>query len=144
MRKKNYAGGCRPASSDPDRIDAVALNAVAFRATAVLIDGVRLAVLIPKSDWRGDRFDHMSFDRAVCAAGLKAFVRPVTPSDQPNPLHRVSGPLIPLGTRFTTDWLRVTKLASGVRLRQEVTIIWNNGKRIESADRTRLGPTTSN
>jgi hypothetical protein len=113
-----------------DRIGGTALNAVAlFRTAPVLIDGERLFVLMPKGDWRSGRFDHMEFDQAVCAAGLKAFVRPVMPSDQPNPLRRVSGPLIPLDDmRIKAGWLRVTELSPGVRMREEVTIAWNNGE----------------
>src|SRR5262245_23813137 len=58
-----------------------------FWSAPVWIEGERFLVLVPKADWRSARFDHTEFDRAVCAAGLKGFVRPTTPSDNPNPLE---------------------------------------------------------
>jgi hypothetical protein len=80
-------------------------------------DGEFLPYLIPRRAWR----DHMDFDRAVCATGLKDYVRPIMPSDHPNPARaRSSGPVpqMPPGTNA----LRIRELARGIRTRLSCTI----------------------
>src|SRR4051812_8356565 len=59
---------------------------------------------------------HMEFDREVCAAGIKDFVRPMLFSDQPRPDFAISGELPP-DFRLESTHVRVREAAPGIRMR---------------------------
>jgi hypothetical protein len=93
----------------------------------VYSDGEYLLYLVPRRPWR----DHMEFDRAICEAGLKDFLRPVMASDYPNPARRrppclagVPFPEIP--ARINT--LRIREIAAGVRAREFLTVVFPNAE----------------
>lgn len=57
---------------------------------------------------------HMDFDRRVCAAGVKRFVRPLLPSDEEARPPGVPG--------FDSDWILVAECEPGVRERRGVSV----------------------
>ncbi|MGP0069671.1 MAG: hypothetical protein ACLQGP_39475, partial [Isosphaeraceae bacterium] len=72
----------------------------------------RLIVIEPKGEWP----DHMKLDSAVCAAGLKRFVRPVLASD----LGGVEA--------FGADHMAVMEVTKGVRARRPLMVTWNESE----------------
>jgi hypothetical protein len=64
----------------------------------------------------------MAFDRSVCALGVKDFIRPTTPADQPDPAQQVSGLPLPPDCRHLSPWLRVREITPGLRVRLEADI----------------------
>jgi hypothetical protein len=74
-------------------------------------------MLYPLADWRSPSWQHQPFDAAVCRAGVKEFVRPVSPSDV--------APL-PAGVGFAGDWVLVREITPGVRARLDVTLAFHD------------------
>jgi hypothetical protein len=72
--------------------------------------------------------DHMEFDRAICAAGVKRFMRRTMPSDQPgygtplNPQTMEPDPTIPVPDFQLDEFLVVWELSRDIRARRGVTI----------------------
>lgn len=80
----------------------------------------------PLADWQSAAFDHMDFDRQVCASGLKMFVRPTTISDQPDSERIRSGLTKQVeglpNSAYKEKWIIVIELAPGVRNRLGVDL----------------------
>lgn len=95
-----------------DGVDIRALDAFSECGGFVRMGEELVVVVRPRGTCR----NHMAFDRRVCAAGLRRFVRRVLPDDTPADA--------PADCRFRTDWLLVTEAASGVRTRMEVECHW--------------------
>jgi hypothetical protein len=103
--------------------DKAALDRLAEWRPPVLIEGRRVLVCRPRACTISPDFDHSAFDRAICPAGVRQFIRPVTPSDQPDAELQLPGsPALPTGLRFETPWVLVTEVAAGVRQRVGVTL----------------------
>jgi hypothetical protein len=64
---------------NPDSLDGKALNQISELVDWVFIFGMSLPIVEPLRCVE----DHMEFDRQICAAGLKRFVRRILPSDLP-------------------------------------------------------------
>ena len=62
---------------------------------------------------RDPEADQMEFDREICAAGLKAFFRPLTPGEFP-------AELLKAGEKY----LLVEEASRGVRLKRPMAIVW--------------------
>lgn len=69
---------------------------------------------LPVVEPRGPIADHMAFDRAVCAAGLKLFIRPATAGDWPEADREID----PALGRYTHVVVR--EMSEGVRVRSPV------------------------
>jgi hypothetical protein len=93
----------------PEGLDLDGLNAIAEYGGLVISEGRRLPLVRP----RDPGADLTEFDQAVCAAGLKAFFRPLTPGEIPAELL-VAG----------EEYLLLEEMARGVRLKRPVAIIW--------------------
>src|SRR4051812_19498776 len=96
-------------------LDAYALTRIATPGGTSSGAYGRVPIVVP----RGDVADHMQFDRAVCAAGLKKFLRPVTPSDQPDPARALRGGETP-PPQFLGSHVLVEELSPGLRTRVPV------------------------
>jgi hypothetical protein len=105
------------------RPDLAALEALCEFGGLVEMEGRAdpVPVVRPRADFLDPAWDHMEFDAAVCAAGVPAFVRPTTPSDQPAP-ERALGPPPPPGMRFGAPWILVVEQRPGMRLRHGVEL----------------------
>jgi len=103
--------------------DVHALDEISSCEGTVTVEGRPVPVVLPRADYTGDDFDYMEFDRAICEAGVREFVRPVSPGDQPNPSKQISGPPLPADCRLSCPWILVRELHPGVRARLEMDII---------------------
>ncbi len=108
-----------------------ALNAIAVQSGfTVFIDGESFPLIKPKADYQAADYHFMDFDREVCAAGMKAFVRPWMPSDEMKPEHQISWPPMPLFARQKSDFVLVREITPGMRTRMGVNareMIQTNG-----------------
>jgi hypothetical protein len=95
-------------------LDTTAFLRIARPGGVANIEGERVPVVLPLEDLE----DHTEFDRQICAAGLKRFLRPLAPSDQPDPAG-VYGPEAP---RFTGSHILVHELTEGVRGRAGIQL----------------------
>jgi hypothetical protein len=68
----------RPAADMPG-LDTEIMERISRWGGDYLVDGARLPLVLPLADIT----DHSEFDRQVCGAGLKRFVRPFQASDHP-------------------------------------------------------------
>lgn len=91
-------------------LDLDALEALAAYGGTIDVDGSRVPVLHP----RGDVADYMDLDRALCAAGLVAFIRPAIAGEAPFDL---------------AGWVLVREIVPGVRVRLDVGIRWLSPER---------------
>lgn len=106
--------GGTPMEFDPDHPewDLKALNRISglvgFHPVPGIAGGEPLPFVEPLEDWDDPDWDFMAFDRAICAAGVKAFIRWASPADQSPP-----------GAEglFTSELLLVTEIAPGLRSR---------------------------
>lgn len=62
---------------DKEAFERLAIPVGLFQATSTYL----IIVLIPKQNYKTLSFDHMVFDREMCAIGIKEFIRPTTFSD---------------------------------------------------------------
>jgi hypothetical protein len=114
------------AEDRPDEPDFAALEACSRYLGKVRVGGVTVAVVEPI----GPCEDQMVFDKAVCAAGLKRFIRRPMESDYPghgtpiNPRTGESDPSIPIPDIDLGDWLIVLEAAKGIRFKRSLRIGW--------------------
>src|SRR5262245_59502185 len=74
--------------------------------------GGPVLLIFPRAEWTEPDRPHEDFDRAVCLAGVKEFIRPRLPSDTCGlPDVGVLG-----------QWMFVREIRPGVRLRTDVTL----------------------
>lgn len=94
--------------------DFEALNAICCYCGLVLMDGNSepIPLVGPLGDFESPSWDQMEFDAAVCRAGIKKFIRPLSPADQPPP---------PTTESFNGPHLLVAELAPGVRYKRSVS-----------------------
>jgi hypothetical protein len=106
----DVAGAIRAAGYDPDELDIPALARISRLAGVVQSGGEILLVIEPARPFD----DHMEFDRVICAAGVKAFVRRTMESDQPGsgtPLD----PSVPVPDYRFPEHLVVREATPGMR-----------------------------
>jgi hypothetical protein len=114
----------RHAREHPDEPDPHALVSSCRCLARILIGQVEVIAVEP---WAACD-DHMEFDRQVCQAGLKRFIRRVMKSDlpgegEPVPLDRK----IPILDIKPGDWLIVFEITEKVRVKRSVRIAWLRG-----------------
>jgi hypothetical protein len=90
-------------------VDAKAVDALALCGGFVRDADQLLVVLRP----RDVLTDQMDFDREICAAGVKCFIRPIL-------LNENMGP----EKQGATGYMKVTELTPGVRARLETCCVW--------------------
>jgi hypothetical protein len=93
-----------------------ALDEIAEPCKPVLMNGLPVCVLRPKSSYQLPAEDDMDFDRRICAAGVKDYVRPRFPED-----WRANGK--PLDVEEA--WVLVEELRPGMRTRRPATVFFN-------------------
>jgi hypothetical protein len=114
------------AEDHPDEPNFAALEACARCLGVIRVGGVPVFAVEPI----GPCEDQMEFDRAVCAAGLKRFIRRPMASDYPREGHAINprtgrrDPTIPVPDVDLGDWLIVLELAEGVRCKPSIRIAW--------------------
>jgi hypothetical protein len=102
--------------------DVEALALIACCKGTISLDGEALPLIHPLGLW----LDITDFDRQVCAARLKVFIRPVAPSDLPDPDRIVRGdPAIVEAMK--KDWspdkyVLVREAAPGIRSRLGISV----------------------
>ena len=82
VRQKFVEETDRELGFPPGFPDRDALNKISWHCFDVFWGGVKYPAISPKVDWQ----DPSEFDAAVCAAGLKQFVRRILDSDMPFPM----------------------------------------------------------
>ncbi len=117
MSKSRRNPGRRPPPSERAyRATVRALSRISDFGGVALVDGVEVPIVLPLAEWD----DPGEFDRAVCAAGLKTFLRPLTAADQPDPSRRIRGGPGDELPRFAGTHILVRELAPGIRTRTGV------------------------
>jgi hypothetical protein len=100
-----------------EELDYGALAAISDLLGLVDLDGEPLPLVEPLRPYD----DHTDFDRAVCKAGIKAFVRRTMESDQPghgtplDPLTHLPDPTIPIPEDRFPDHVIVREACEGMR-----------------------------
>jgi hypothetical protein len=116
----------RHARDRPDEPDFAALEVCARCLGVIRVGGVPVFAVEPI----GLCEDQMEFDKAVCAAGLRRFIRRPMESDYPghgtpiNPRTGESDPSIPIPDIDLGDWLIVLEAAKGLRFKRSLRIAW--------------------
>jgi hypothetical protein len=100
------------AGIDPATLDWDALVAVSHLVGVLPIDGENLLVIRPKRS----HAEHEDFDRVICRAGLKRFVRRPMDSDRPGHGTPID-PAMPVPDVDFGDYVVVEEVTRGVRLR---------------------------
>jgi hypothetical protein len=116
-------GLIRSAGLDPMSLDIDALIAISRVEGVVAFDDGALLVIVPV----GAHDDHSEFDRAICRAGVREFVRRTMPSDRPGigiPLD----PSVPVPDVDLGDFVVVREMTEGVRTRFPISVEW--GERV--------------
>jgi hypothetical protein len=103
MTCDQIAARIQSAGYDPDALDLDALNAVSVIAGLVKAGSDVLLLVVPVRDCDADEFD-----RILCAAGVKRFLRPALPGDPGAPAPDLPPP----------DKFLVEEVAPGVRTRR--------------------------
>ncbi len=116
-----------PMAKKKHGLDRKALDRIALCGAAVEMDGRLILTIRPKADCSTADFDQMEFDRTVCAAGLKRFIRPCMPSDQPDPTQQISGPPMAGNMGFEAGWVLVEEQSPGIRFRRGVDLFHPDG-----------------
>lgn len=115
----------RSAGIDPQSLDGVALEAISRLVGVIDSEAERILIISPTREWD----DHSEFDQAICAAGLKVFIRPTMPSDHPG--HGVPlDPAVPIPAIDLGDVIVVRELKKGLRVRQPITIRCEDGEAV--------------
>jgi hypothetical protein len=96
------------------KIDHEALSAICSYCGLVDDRGGPVPLVRPLGDFESPSWDQMEFDAAVCRAGIKKFIRPLSAADQP------AAP--PSGQSFDGPFLLVEEFEPGVRLRRGVVL----------------------
>jgi hypothetical protein len=107
------------AETRPDDPDYEALDACCRPLALIRVGDVPVPVVEPLAPCE----DNMDFDRAVCAAGVKRFVRRSMPSDAPGS-GRPLDPTIPVPQVNPGDWLIVLEIQEGLRVKQTIRVAW--------------------
>src|SRR5262245_29043167 len=77
--------------SRPEGWDLARLEAISTPLGQVDVEGEPVLVIRPRGDYTAENWDHGCFDSEVCAAGLKAYIRPISPSDDMHPERSLGG-----------------------------------------------------
>jgi hypothetical protein len=91
-------------------MDAKAVNAIA-ECGGFVRDGEQLLIVLRPHD---AMIDQMDFDRQICAAGLKSFIRPILIAEN----------LGPGKPDLRGGYMKVTEITPGVRTRLETCCVW--------------------
>ena len=125
MRSREVIKMIESAGIDPHTLDPDALIAVSRLEGILPIAGETLLIINPNQSC----MDHMDFDRAICQAGIKQFVRRRLLSDRPGqgtainprtgkPDPTISVPDVDFGTHVV-----VRELANGIRTRYSIGLV---------------------
>lgn len=114
-RKRNRYDHSRV--SQPPYLDTDTLDEISNVGceTVFVPDFGDLPIVSPKDCVDESLFDPIDFDRRICKAGVKTFIRRVFCNDTPDDT--------PQEVRFDTEWLIIKEFAPGIRTRIGVTLI---------------------
>jgi hypothetical protein len=117
MAVEEVDGLIRSAGFDPATLDIGALRSVSGLAGGIAVGDEVLLFLVPTRDFDA----HEDFDRVVCRAGIKRFVRATMESDHPAPGTLLDCGLAVFGSPFG-EYVVIRELSDGVRSRRGIEI----------------------
>jgi hypothetical protein len=107
---------------DPSHLDWGSLTAISSLVGMLAFEGGYVPMLRPKRR----HAVHEDFDRMICAAGIKKFVRPAMDSDRPgrgtafNPQTGKPDPMVPVPEVIVGSHMLVIELEEGLRIRRGI------------------------